>query len=119
MMRISQIWDNSRTSGRRSSGNFAPEPCRRRAGRGPLTTLARALVSSLEAGLDQAAAAHPQPGAPTIHRLNRTEYANAVRDLLGLEIDGRALLPADDADKHGLTTLPTCCRCPLHSSIDI
>jgi len=54
------------------------------------------LVTWLEASLDQAAAAHPEPGRAPLHRLNRTEYANAVRDLLGLEVDVRALLPADD-----------------------
>ena len=36
-----------------------------------------------------------------VHRLNRTEYTNAIRDLLGLEIDGRALLSADEADQEG------------------
>ena len=56
------------------------------------------LVSYLEAALDQASAAAPNPGWPAeVHRLNRAEYTNAIRDLLGLEVDGRALLPADDA----------------------
>ena len=56
------------------------------------------LVAHLEAELDRLAAAAPDPGWPAqIHRLNRAEYANAVRDLLGLEVDGRALLPADDS----------------------
>ena len=50
----------------------------------------------LERSLDQWAADHPDPGRPPIHRLNRLEYANAVRDLLHLEIDAQALLPADD-----------------------
>ena len=50
----------------------------------------------LEATIDRAAAADPRPGRPTARRLNRTEYTNAIRDLLGLEIDGRALLPPDD-----------------------
>ena len=50
----------------------------------------------LEHGLDTAAAIDPNPGRPTIHRLNRLEYTNAVRDLLGLEIDGGSLLPADE-----------------------
>ena len=50
----------------------------------------------LERSLDQWAADHPDPGRPAIHRLNRLEYANAVRDLLHLDIDGQALLPADD-----------------------
>ncbi len=56
------------------------------------------LVAHLETALDRAAQAAPDPGWPAqIHRLNRAEYANAVRDLLGLEIDARALLPADDS----------------------
>ncbi len=52
--------------------------------------------SWLAAELDLAAAATPNPGRPTIHRLNRLEYTNAIRDLLGLDIDGEALLPGDD-----------------------
>jgi hypothetical protein len=55
-----------------------------------------AVVSSLETALDRAAAASPNPGRPVVHRLNRAEYANAIRDLLALEIDADALLPADD-----------------------
>ena len=56
------------------------------------------LVAYLESELDLAAAAEPNPGRrPSLHRLNRAEYANAVRDLLGLEIDAAALLPPDDA----------------------
>ncbi len=51
----------------------------------------------LVGALDQAAAAAPNPGRPAVHRLNRAEYVNAIRDLLDLEIDGRALLPADDS----------------------
>jgi len=39
----------------------------------------------------------PDPGRPAIHRLNRAEYTNAVRDLLALDIDERELLPADDS----------------------
>jgi hypothetical protein len=54
-------------------------------------------VSSLEHAIDVAADGAPNPGPSVVHRLNRAEYANAVRDLLGLEIDGRGLLPADDA----------------------
>jgi hypothetical protein len=57
-----------------------------------------AWVTSIEGALDRAAAAAPNPGRPApVHRLNRAEYTNAVRDLLGLDVDGRALLPADDA----------------------
>ncbi|MGI8991994.1 MAG: DUF1592 domain-containing protein [Bryobacteraceae bacterium] len=46
--------------------------------------------------LDRAAAANPNPGDPTIHRLNRVEYSNAIRDLLALDIKPGAKLPADD-----------------------
>ncbi len=55
------------------------------------------LASFLEREIDSAAAAHPNPGrTEAVHRLNRTEYQNAVRDMLSLDIDAAALLPADD-----------------------
>jgi hypothetical protein len=57
----------------------------------------RALVASLESSLDRLSGAKPQPGRPLVHRLNRAEYANAIRDLLALEIDPAPLLPADDS----------------------
>ena len=57
-----------------------------------------AVAAALETALDRAAAADPNPGRTPPHRLNRAEYANAVRDLLGVEVDGRALLPPDDTD---------------------
>src|SRR5262252_5200717 len=48
----------------------------------------------LESELDRAAAAHVNPGrSASLHRLNRAEYANAVRDLLGVEVNGKELLP--------------------------
>jgi len=53
------------------------------------------LISWLENKID-AAAVTPQPGRVPLHRLNRREYENAVRDLLGLHIDGEALLPDDN-----------------------
>ncbi len=56
------------------------------------------VAAVLETALDGAAAADPDPGRTTVHRLNRREYANAVRDLLALEIDAGSLLPADNAD---------------------
>ena len=54
------------------------------------------LASYLEGSLDRAYAANPNPGRATMHRLNRAEYANAIRDLLALEVDATALLPPDD-----------------------
>jgi len=51
----------------------------------------------LETEIDHKAASHPNPGSVILHRLNRTEYANAVRDLLDLEIDTTTLLPQDDS----------------------
>jgi hypothetical protein len=63
-------------------------------------------VAALEAELDRVAGVRPDPGrTPTLRRLNRTEYQNAVRDLLGLDIDAAALLPADEAN-HGFDTAP-------------
>jgi mono/diheme cytochrome c family protein len=56
-----------------------------------------ALVSWLTTSLDQSAGAHPNPGRPLVHRLNRAEYSNAIRDLLALDVDASALLPPDDA----------------------
>jgi mono/diheme cytochrome c family protein len=56
-----------------------------------------ALVTHLERSLDAAAAKQPNPGRHAIHRLNRSEYANAIRDLLSLEVDTSTLLPPDDS----------------------
>ena len=53
-------------------------------------------VTYLETSLDRAAAANPRPGRTSLHRLNRAEYANAIRDLLALEVDVTSLLPPDD-----------------------
>jgi mono/diheme cytochrome c family protein len=58
-------------------------------------------AAQLETALDAVAAAQPNPGRVPVHRLNRTEYAAAIRDLLGLHIDARALLSADDSDQEG------------------
>jgi cytochrome c551/c552 len=54
-------------------------------------------ASAIEANLDTYARVHPDPGNPGLHRLNRTEYANAIHDLLGLDADVSTLLPADDS----------------------
>ena len=62
----------------------------------PTRAEADALTAHLEGALDRAAAATPRPGRTAMHRLNRAEYANAIRDLLALDIDAAALLPPDD-----------------------
>src|SRR5712671_3962566 len=55
------------------------------------------LVSWLTTTLDHAAQVAPNPGRPVLHRLNRAEYANAMRDLLALDVDPSTLLPPDDS----------------------
>ena len=77
-----------------------PPPGRRR----PDPPVLDAFVGWLEGELDGEAAAHPKPGRLADHRLNRFEYGNAVRDLLDLEIDAAALLPADESD-HGFDNI--------------
>ena len=54
-----------------------------------------AVAGHLEAELDRVATANPNPGRPTTRRLNRTEYANVIRDLLAFEVDAASLLPAE------------------------
>ena len=56
-----------------------------------------ALVKYIDSERDRLAETKPNPGRPTLHRLNRAEYANVIRDLLALEIDVAEILPADDA----------------------
>ncbi len=65
----------------------------------------KTLLSGLESSLEKFAAQHPQPGRiDTLRRLNRTEYRNAIRDLLVLDIDAAALLPADESS-HGFDNI--------------
>jgi len=73
------------------AGMMPPAGARR-----PDAAAIEAFASAVEGALDQAAAAAPNPGRTALHRLNRTEYANSVRDLLGFEIDPATLLPPDD-----------------------
>ena len=64
-----------------------------------------AAVAWLESSLDAAAATHPNPGrTETFRRLNRTEYQNAIRDLLALEVDVASLLPPDESS-HGFDNI--------------
>ena len=66
-----------------------------RGARRPDATTANALITWLEGELDRAGTGNP--GRPTLRRLNRAEYANAVRDLLSLDVDVTSLLPPDGA----------------------
>src|SRR5579864_8202552 len=63
-----------------------------------------AFATALETEIDRAALTHPNPGKPSLHRLNRFEYSNSVRDLLGLEVDPAQFLPADDSS-HGFDNM--------------
>jgi len=74
------------------TGMMPPSGARR-----PDRSMIDAFASSLETALDRAAAGKSNPGATALHRLNRTEYANAIRDLLALPIDATTLLPPDDS----------------------
>ncbi|HEX4996712.1 MAG TPA: DUF1592 domain-containing protein [Terriglobia bacterium] len=79
---------------RKVEGNLMPPPSSPH----PEPEARRQLLSWATGELDRAAGTNPNPGrAPLVHRLNRTEYANAIRDLLDLQIDAPALLPADDS----------------------
>jgi len=62
------------------------------------------LVAYLEEQLDRNAAENPNPGVKSLHRLNRTEYGNAIRDLLALDIDASAYLP-NDSEAYGFDNI--------------
>ena len=70
----------------------------------PDAAMTKAMTHLLETEIDKAATAQPNPGRPALHRLNRTEYANAVRDLLNVTIDVNTLLPPDDMS-HGFDNM--------------
>lgn len=57
------------------------------------------LIAHLESELDRIAQADPNPGSVTVHRLNRAEYTNAIRDLLSIEIDSTVFLPPDNTSQ--------------------
>jgi mono/diheme cytochrome c family protein len=84
------VWE---TAIRKLRGHLMPPPGEPR----PTEARVDAFVRWLEQSLDAAAQSAPNPGAPALHRLNRVEYANAVRDLLDVTVDAATLLPADDS----------------------
>ena len=77
---------------RKLRGNQMPPPGSAR----PSAEMRDSLVHWFEATLDAATERAPKPGRVALHRLNRTEYANAIEDLFALKIDVAALLPKDD-----------------------
>jgi len=78
---------------RKLRGRLMPPPGKPQ----PDNAAVASLVSFLERSLDAADVGHTLVGREGLHRLNRREYANAVEDLLGLEIDPAAFLPRDEA----------------------
>jgi hypothetical protein len=68
-----------------------------RGARRPDEAAYRSLTAQLVDELDRSAIARPNPGRPMLHRLNRSEYGNAIRDLLALDVDVASLLPPDDS----------------------
>jgi hypothetical protein len=63
----------------------------------PSTADEAAFTKTITDSLDRAAAANPNPGRPAVHRLNRTEYSNAVRDILAVDVQPGNSLPVDDS----------------------
>jgi hypothetical protein len=84
-----EIWEESV---RKLRGALMPPPGKKQ----PDEATRAAFVQSMESFLDYNAAQKPRAGSVGLHRLNRTEYANAIEDLLGLRIDPAGLLPRDD-----------------------
>lgn len=92
LMHVAQdaaVWERAV---RKLRGGMMPPPGMPR----PNLATVNAFVTFLENQLDQAALASPNPGTVSLHRLNRAEYANAMKDVLGVDVDAAALLPRDD-----------------------
>jgi mono/diheme cytochrome c family protein len=84
-----QVWERAI---RKLRGGMMPPPG---ATKPPVEAVA-SFATYLENSLDKASAANFNPGSVRIHRLNRVEYANAVRDVFAIDVDANALLPTDD-----------------------
>ncbi|MGH8219537.1 MAG: DUF1592 domain-containing protein [Steroidobacteraceae bacterium] len=92
-----KVWEDAI---RKLRGGFMPPP---NAKKHPNAVVVNGIISWLENTLDRAATT-PDPGRVPLRRLNRRQYANAVRDMLGLTMDPAALLPVDDFPKDGYDT---------------
>jgi mono/diheme cytochrome c family protein len=86
-----EVWE--RVARKLRSGEMPPSTVRVR----PEASAVDEFVSSLETTLDRAALEHPRPGRAPVHRLNRAEYSNAVRDLLAVDVRPGGWLPVDDS----------------------
>ena len=84
-----EIWEKAIMKLR---GHLMPPPNAKQ----PQPAATQALISWLETSLDQAAASNPNPGSISLHRLNRAEYAASIKEIFDIDVDGAALLPADD-----------------------
>ena len=85
-----KVWE---AAVRKLRGRLMPPPGKPQ----PAQAEINSFVAWMEGRLDKAARERPDPGRVALHRLNRKEYGNAVRDLLGTRVDVTALLPQDDA----------------------
>jgi mono/diheme cytochrome c family protein len=85
------VWEN--VARKLRSGEMPPATVRAR----PDARLAGALATYLETTLDRAAVVRPNPGRAPVHRLNRAEYSNAIRDLLAVDVRPGEWLPVDDS----------------------
>jgi len=86
-----EVWE--RVARKLRSGEMPPSTVRAR----PEVREVERFVADLETTLDRAALEHPRPGRAPVHRLNRAEYSNAVRDLLAVDVRPGAWLPVDDS----------------------
>jgi len=86
-----EVWE--RVARKLRSGEMPPSTVRVR----PEASAVDEFVSSLETTLDRAALEHPRPGRAPVHRLNRAEYSNTVRDLLAVDVRPGGWLPVDDS----------------------
>ncbi len=101
----SEIWEKVIT---RLQARQMPTPDRKRPNEESYDAVLESLVESLNAH----AASHLRPGrVETFRRLNRTEYQNSIRDILGVEVDAASLLPKDE-ESHGFDHLAVCPRPP-------
>jgi Protein of unknown function (DUF1592)/Protein of unknown function (DUF1588)/Protein of unknown function (DUF1587)/Protein of unknown function (DUF1585)/Protein of unknown function (DUF1595)/Planctomycete cytochrome C len=86
-----EVWE--KVARKLRSGEMPPATVRSR----PDARIAAELATFLETTLDRAAIAHPNPGRAPVHRLNRAEYSNAIRDLLAVDVRPGEWLPVDDS----------------------